>query len=61
MGMKTRTNFTHRIDMWDYAGENIIKHLRGIEDYEVAEATLSAVKRWPKAAITCASSPSKRA
>jgi hypothetical protein len=28
MGMKTRTNFTHRIDMWDYAGENIIKHLR---------------------------------
>ena len=25
--MKTRTNFTHRVDMWDDAGQNIIEHL----------------------------------
>jgi hypothetical protein len=29
-GMKTRTRFTHRIDMWDDAGENIIEHLAGV-------------------------------
>jgi hypothetical protein len=37
--MKTRTNFTHRVDMWDCTGQNIIEHLAGVEDYEVALAT----------------------
>jgi len=51
--MKTRTNFTHRLDMWDDAGQNIVEHLAGVEDFEVAEATYrAAVKRWPKAVIT---------
>src|SRR6516225_3859183 len=25
--MRTRTHFTHRVDRWDSAGENIIEHL----------------------------------
>jgi len=40
--MKTRTHFTHRVDMWDDAGENIIEHLAGVEGYEVVEATYRA-------------------
>ena len=51
--MKTRANFTHRVDMWDDAGENIVEHLAGVEDFEVAEATYrAALKRWPRAVIT---------
>jgi hypothetical protein len=51
--MKTRTHFAHRIDAWDDAGENIVEHLAGVEDYAVAEAThQAAVRRWPKAVIT---------
>jgi hypothetical protein len=38
--------------MWDDAGENIIEHLAGVDDFEVAEATYrAAVRRWPKAVI----------
>jgi hypothetical protein len=37
--MKTRTHFTHRIDMWDSYGDIIIEHLTGVEDYQVAAAT----------------------
>jgi hypothetical protein len=64
--MKNRTNFTHRLDMWDDTGENIIEHLAGVEDYEIAEATYrAAAKRWPKAVITlrqgCASDPRQSA
>jgi hypothetical protein len=51
--MKTRTNFTHRVDLWDDAGQNIIEHLAHVEDFEVAESTYrAAVKRWRKAVIT---------
>jgi hypothetical protein len=42
--MKTRTHFTHRIDQWDAAGENIVEHLAGVEDFEVAEATYRAAR-----------------
>jgi hypothetical protein len=39
--------------MWDDAGQNIIEHLAGVEDFEVAEAAYrAAVKKWPKAVIT---------
>jgi hypothetical protein len=49
--MKTRTNFTHRVDMWDGAG--VIEHLEGVEDFEIAEATYrAALKRWTKAVAT---------
>lgn len=51
--MKTRTHFAHRIDTWDDAGQNIIDHVAGVEDFEVAEATFWAVmKRWPNAVVT---------
>jgi hypothetical protein len=42
MGMKTRTHFTQRLDMWDDAGQNIIEHLAGVEDFEVAEEAYRA-------------------
>src|SRR5262245_11591861 len=46
--MKTRTNFTHRVDMWNDAGQNIVEHLAGVEDFEVAETTYrAAVRRTP--------------
>jgi hypothetical protein len=37
--MKTRTQFTHRLDAWDDTSQAIIEHLAGVEDFEVAEAT----------------------
>ena len=51
--MITRTHFAHRVDMWDAAGEHIVEHLAGVEDFEVAMATYrAACQRWPDAAIT---------
>jgi hypothetical protein len=45
--MKTRTHFKHSIDMLDANGE-LLEHLAGVEDFELAEATYdAAVKRWP--------------
>ncbi len=34
----TRTYFTHRIDLWDSTGDNIVEHLAGVEDFELAMA-----------------------
>jgi hypothetical protein len=51
--MKSRTNFAHRIDMWNDDGATIVEHLAGIDDCELAMAAYQfAVQRWPKAAIT---------
>ena len=51
--MNYRTHFAHRIDMWDDDGQNIIEHLAGVEDFEVATATYRAARqRWPNAVIT---------
>ena len=48
-----RTHFVFRIDMWDASGDNIIEHIAGVEDYQVAQATYrAAVERWPGAVIT---------
>jgi hypothetical protein len=53
--MKDRKHFTHRIDMWDDDGENVIEYLAGVEDFEVAKATYrAACRRWPGAAIVAA-------
>ena len=47
--MKPRTHFTFR-DRWDADGENIIEHLAGIEDHQLAMATyLAACQGWPGA------------
>jgi hypothetical protein len=51
--MKTKTHFTFRVDIWDDAADNIIEHVAGVDDFEVAEATYwAAVARWPRARIT---------
>jgi len=34
--------------VWDDAGDNIVEHVAGVDDFEAAVATL----RWPKAKIT---------
>jgi hypothetical protein len=51
--MNYRTHFAHRIDMWDDNGNNVVEHLAGVEDFELAMAAYkAAVVRWPNAAIT---------
>ena len=35
--------FTFRIDMWDANGENIVEHLAGVEDYNLALAELIGI------------------
>ena len=51
--MKTKTHFAFRVDVWDAAGDSILEHVAGVDDFEVAEATYrAAVARWPAARIT---------
>jgi len=39
--------------LWDDDGANLVDHLAGVEDLEVAAATYrAACRRWPKAKIT---------
>jgi hypothetical protein len=50
---KTRAHFQYRIDLWDDAGENIVEHVAGLEDYAVAQAAYDrACRRWPTAVVT---------
>jgi hypothetical protein len=37
--MKTKTHFSFRVDIWDDAGDSIVEHVAGADDFEVAEAT----------------------
>jgi hypothetical protein len=51
--VKTKTYFAFRVDVWDGAGDNIVEHVAGVDDFETAVATYwAAVRRWPKAKIT---------
>jgi hypothetical protein len=51
--VKTKTHFAFRADIWDAAADNIIEHIAGVDDFEVAVATYwAAVARWPTARIT---------
>ena len=51
--MKTKTHFAFRVDIWDADASNIVEHVAGVDDFEVAEATYwAAVARWPAARIT---------
>ena len=53
MAMNYRTRFAYRINSWDADGENVIEHLVGVEDLQVAKATyLAACQRWPETPIT---------
>src|SRR5262249_53758956 len=50
MAINYRTRFAHRIDLWDADGENVVEHLAGVEDPQVAMATyVAACQRWPGA------------
>jgi hypothetical protein len=51
--MKTKTHFTFRVDIWDDAGDSIVEHVAGADDFQVAEAIYwTATERWPTARIT---------
>jgi hypothetical protein len=53
MAIHYRSHFAYRIDAWDADGENVIEHLAGVEDLQVAMATyLAACQRWPGTPIT---------
>jgi len=47
MAINYRTRFAYRIDAWDADGENVIEHVAGVEDLQVAKATYLAACRWP--------------
>jgi hypothetical protein len=51
--MKTKTHFAFRVDIWDDAGNSILEHVAGADDFQVAEAIYkAAIARWPTARIT---------
>jgi hypothetical protein len=51
--MKTKTYFAFRIDLWDDAGDNLVEHLAGLDDYGMAVAAYwAAVESRPKDKIT---------
>jgi hypothetical protein len=53
MAINYRSRFAYCIDAWDADGENVIEHLAGVEDLQVAMATyLAACQRWPGTPIT---------
>jgi hypothetical protein len=33
--MKTKTHFTFRVDIWDDAGDSIVEHVAGADDFQV--------------------------
>jgi hypothetical protein len=39
---KTKTHFAFRIDVWDAAGDNVVDHLAGLDDYLMAAAAYRA-------------------
>jgi hypothetical protein len=43
MPIKNRKQFAYRIDMWDEDGANLVDHLAGVQDLDVAAATYRAV------------------
>jgi len=47
--MQTKTYFRFRLDLWDAAGEKILEHVGGLDDFEVATAHYhAALTRWPE-------------
>jgi hypothetical protein len=57
--VKTKTHFAFRIDIWDDVGGEIVEHVTGVDDFEVATATYeAAVRRWPAARINVRSTTS---
>ena len=42
--MKTKTHFTFRVDIWDDAGDSIVEHVAGADDFEWPKR--STGRRW---------------
>jgi hypothetical protein len=40
--MKTKTHFAFRVDIWDDTGDSIVEHVASVDDFEVAEAPITA-------------------
>jgi hypothetical protein len=40
--MKTKTHFQFRIDLWDANADELLEHVAGIDDFEVATAAYFA-------------------
>jgi hypothetical protein len=52
VAVKTKTHFQFRLDLWDANAGEILAHVAGIDDLEVAEAAYhAAVKRWPNSRV----------
>ena len=50
--MKTKTHFQFCLDLWDAAGENIVEHIAGLDDFEIATAAYqAALTRWPQSRV----------
>jgi len=50
---KTRTHLAFRIDAWTADGENIVEHIAGIEDLQLAPISFhAACDRWLNAGFT---------
>jgi hypothetical protein len=48
--MKTKTHFQFCVDIWTDVGGEIVEHVAGVDDFEIATATYdAAVRRWPAA------------
>ncbi len=55
MAINYRTRFAYRIDAWDADGENVIEHLAGVEDLQVArQRTWPHVSAGPRHLSLCA-------
>jgi hypothetical protein len=43
---------TRGLDIWDDAGQGVVEHVTGVDDFKVAEATYrAAIARWPTVRI----------
>jgi hypothetical protein len=40
--VKTKTYFAFRVDVWDGAGDNVVEHVAGVDDFETAVTTVIA-------------------
>jgi len=50
--MKAKTHFQFRLDLWDANGGEILAHVAGIDDFEVATAAYrAALTRWPNSRV----------
>jgi hypothetical protein len=50
--LKTKTHFQFRLDLWDADGNEVLEHIAGVDDFNVAMGAYQAVlTRWPHARV----------